>query len=196
MKEEINDKQERLLDNAFRLFTKKGVKDTSVQEITDSADVAKGTFYLYFKDKYEIRDVLIELKSRRLFNSALKELRKTDIKDITEQVIFIVDDVINSLTRNQLLFKFISKNLSWGIFSQTMQKMYEKDQENEENGVLTLFKKGIEESNLKIENPEVTLHMIIELVSSTCFNSIIYSSPLPINEYKPYLYDAIRKLMK
>ena len=196
MKEEINDKQERLLDNAFKLFTKKGVKDTSVQEITDSADVAKGTFYLYFKDKYEIRDVLIELKSRRLFNSALKELRKTDIKDITEQVIFIVDDVINSLTRNQLLFKFISKNLSWGIFSQTMQKMYEKDQENEDNGVLTLFKKGIEESNLKIENPEVTLHMIIELVSSTCFNSIIYSSPLPINEYKPYLYDAIRKLMK
>ena len=196
MKEEINDKQERLLDNAFRLFTKKGVKDTSVQEITDSADVAKGTFYLYFKDKYEIRDVLIELKSRRLFNSALKELRKTDIKDITEQVIFIVDDVINSLTRNQLLFKFISKNLSWGIFSQTMQKMYEKDQENEDNGVLTLFKKGIEESNLKIENPEVTLHMIIELVSSTCFNSIIYNSPLPINEYKPYLYDAIRKLMK
>ena len=196
MKEEINDKQERLLDNAFKLFTKKGVKDTSIQEITDSADVAKGTFYLYFKDKYEIRDVLIELKSRRLFNNALNDLRKTDIKDLTEQVIFIVDNVINSLARNQLLFKFISKNLSWGIFSQTMQKLYEKDQENEENGVLTLFKKGIEESGLKIENPEVTLHMIIELVSSTCFNSIIYKTPLPINEYKPYLYDAIRKLMK
>jgi len=196
MKEEISDKKARLLDNAFNLFTKKGVKDTSIQEITDGADVAKGTFYIYFKDKYEIRDVLIELKSRRLFNNALKELRKTDIKDLTEQVIFIVDNVIDSLARNQILFKFISKNLSWGIFSQTMQKLYEKDAENEENGVLTLFKKGIEENNLKIENPEVTLHMIIELVSSTCFNSIIYETPLPIKEYKPYLYDAIRKLMK
>lgn len=195
MKEESNEKKNKLLDNAFKLFTKKGVKDTSVQEIVDNADVAKGTFYIYFKDKYEIRDILIELKSRKLFNSALKELRKTEITDISEQVIFIVDYVINALTKNQLLLKFISKNLSWGIFSQTMQKLYEKDSKNEENGVLTLFKKGIGENNLKIKNPEVTLHMIIELVSSTCFNSIIYKMPLPIEEYKPYLYDAIKKLI-
>ena len=196
MKEEANEKQNRLLDNAFKLFTKKGFKDTSVQEIVDNADVAKGTFYIYFKDKYEIRDVLIESKSRKLFNNALKDLRKTDIKELSEQVIFMVDHVINALTKNQLLLKFISKNLSWGIFSETMKKIYEKDSQNEENGVLTLFKKGIEENNLKIENPEVTLHMIIELVSSTCFNSILYSYPLPINEYKPYLYDAIKTLIK
>lgn len=196
MKEEAKEKQSRLLDNAFKLFTKKGVKDTSVQEIVDNAEVAKGTFYIYFKDKYEIRDVLIESKSRKLFNNALKELRKTDIKDLSEQVIFVVDHVINALIKNPLLLKFISKNLSWGIFSQTMQKIYEKDNENEENGVLTLFKKGIEENNLNIDNPEVTLHMIIELVSSTCFNSIIYKTPLPIEEYKPYLYNAIRKLIK
>ena len=67
MKEDSNDKQSRLLDNAFKLFTQKGVKDTSIQEIVDGADVAKGTFYLYFKDKYEIRDVLIAQKSKKLF---------------------------------------------------------------------------------------------------------------------------------
>ena len=195
MKEEVNDKESRLLDNAFKLFTKKGFKDTSVQEIVDNAEVAKGTFYIYFKDKYEIRDILIELKSKKLFNDALKELRKKEITGLSEQVIFIVDHVINALTKNQLLLKFISKNLSWGIFSQTLQKIYEKDSQDEENGVLTLFKKGIEESNLKIDNPEVTLHMIIELVSSTCFNSIIYKAPLPIKEYKPYLYDAIKKII-
>ena len=195
MKEEVNDKESRLLDNAFKLFTKKGFKDTSVQEIVDNAEVAKGTFYIYFKDKYEIRDILIEIKSKKLFNDALKELRKKEITGLSEQVIFIVDHVINALTKNQLLLKFISKNLSWGIFSQTLQKIYEKDSQDEENGVLTLFKKGIEESNLKIDNPEVTLHMIIELVSSTCFNSIIYKTPLPIEEYKPYLYDAIKKII-
>ncbi|MBR2290424.1 MAG: TetR/AcrR family transcriptional regulator [Clostridia bacterium] len=197
MKEEVNDKQSRLLDNAFKLFTKKGVKDTSVQEIVDSADVAKGTFYIYFKDKYEIRDVLIEAKSRKLFNNAMKALSKTDIKDLSEQVIFIVDNVIDALIKNPLLLKFISKNLSWGVFSQTVQKIYEKNnQESNESSILSLFEQGIKENNLKIENPEVTLHMIIELVSSTCFNSILYKTPLPIEEYKPYLYDAIKKLIK
>ena len=53
------EKERRLLDTAFKLFTEKGVKDTSIQDIVDNANVAKGTFYLYFKDKYEIRDVLI-----------------------------------------------------------------------------------------------------------------------------------------
>ena len=174
MKEEINDKQNRLLDNAFKLFTKKGVTDTSIQEIVDNANVAKGTFYHYFKDKYEIRDVLISKKSKKLFNNALRDLRKTDIKDLSEQVVFIVDHVINALVRNPLLLKFISKNLSWGIYNQTVQKIYETNSE-EENGVLQLFLKGIEENNIKLKNPEVTLYMIIELVSSTCFNSILYN---------------------
>ena len=56
--------------------------------------------------------------------------------------------------------------------------------------------KGVEESNLKLENPDVTLSLIIELTSSTCFNSILYKNPLPINEFKPYLYKSIRKLLE
>lgn len=195
MKEEVNEKEHRLLENAFKLFTQKGVHDTSIQEIVDNANVAKGTFYLYFKDKYEIRDILISKKSKRLFNNALKDLRKTDLKDLPDQVIFIVDHVINELIRNPLLLKFISKNLSWGIYNQTVQKIYQRNSE-EENGLLQLFLKAIEDSHYKLENPEVTLYMIIELVSSTCFNSILYANPLPINEFKPFLYDTIRNLIK
>ena len=54
-----NDKKQRLLEGGYKLFTEKGIKATSIQNIVDKANVAKGTFYLYFKDKYELRDVLI-----------------------------------------------------------------------------------------------------------------------------------------
>ena len=195
MKKDEGNKETSLLESAFTLFTSKGVKDTSIQEIVDNADVGKGTFYLYFKDKYEIRDILIARKSQRLFNDALKALRKQDISDLTEQMIFIIDHVINALKRNPLLLKFISKNLSWGIYNSTINKIYEEDGK-EEQGVYQLFLKGIETNNIKLKNPDVTLYMIIELVSSTCFNSIIYNEPLPIEEYKPYLFDCIRKLMR
>ena len=73
------DKESRLLNTAFKLFTEKGIKDTSIQDIVDNANVAKGTFYLYFKDKYEIRDILIAKKSHKLFKEALQELRKNYI---------------------------------------------------------------------------------------------------------------------
>ena len=40
---------------------------TSISDIVDNAGVAKGTFYLYFKDKYDIRNKLIAHKSGEVF---------------------------------------------------------------------------------------------------------------------------------
>lgn len=192
-KEEAN-KEIRLLSKAFELFTEKGVKNTSIQEIVDNANVAKGTFYLYFKDKYEIRDVLIAKKSHKLFNDALQELRKKEIKTLSERVIFIVNYVVDELTKAPTLLKFISKNLSWGVYNKTVLKIYERT-ENEEEGLYQLFLKEVKENEINLKSPEVTLFMIIELVSSTCFSSISYEQPLPIDEYKEYLFDTIRKLI-
>ena len=84
--------------------------------------------------------------------------------------------------------------MSWGIYNQTINKIYVEN-EAKEDGLYQLFLKGIENNNIKLKNPDVTLYMIIELVSSTCFNSILYKEPLPIEDFKPYLFDTIRKLM-
>lgn len=194
MKNDKEGKQNRLLNTAFKLFTEKGTKDTSIQEIVDNASVAKGTFYLYFKDKYEIRDILIVQKSQKLFSDALKSLRKNYISDFSDSIIYIINYVIDELTKNPLLLKFISKNLSWGVFNKTVLNLHDKSMDSE-NSVYDLFIKGIKENNIKIENPDVTLFIIIELVGSTCFNSILYKEPLPIDEYKPYLYKTIRGMI-
>lgn len=193
--EQKNEKENRLLETAFKLFTEKGIKSTSIQDIVDNAKVAKGTFYLYFKDKYEIRDVLITKKSEKLFSEALSKMRKNYIQNFSDQIIFIINYVIDELAKNPLLLKFISKNLSWGVYNETIIKLYDKPA-TKENGLYSLFLKGVEENHIKLKNPKVTLFMIIELVSSTCFDSILYQNPLPIEEYKPYLYDAIRNFLK
>ena len=186
-----NDKEEK--EN-----TEKGIKETSIQEIVDNASVAKGTFYLYFRDKYEIRDILIVKKSQKLFEDSLKSLRKNYISDFSDSIIYIINYVIDELTKNPLLLKFISKNLSWGVYNKAVLNIYDKTG-NDTNNELTLhdlFINGIKENNIKLSNPDVTLFMIIELVCSTCFNSILYKEPLPIEEYKPYLYKTIRNLIK
>lgn len=193
MKNDKFEKENRLLNTAFKLFTEKGIKETSIQDIVDSADVAKGTFYLYFKDKYQIRDILIAKKSEKLFSDALNSLRKTYITNFSDQIIYIINYVIDELTKNPLLLKFISKNLSWGVYNKTILKLQDKV---EENNLYNLFMQGIKENNIKLENPDVTLFMIIELVGSTCFNSILYKDPLSIEDYKPYLYKVIRNLLE
>lgn len=192
IEEKKEEKKKKLMEASFKLFTKKGIKNTSVQEITDDAGTAKGTFYLYFKDKYELQDQLIIRKSKQLFNDAIKELNKEKITGFEDGLIFIIDYVINELNKNRLLLKFISKNLSWGLYNEKVTKIVDDNA----LGVKELFLKAAEENKIKLENPSVTLYMIIELVGSTCFNSIMNKEPLSINEYKPYLYSTIRKMLK
>ena len=56
--------------------------------------------------------------------------------------------------------------------------------------------KILESSPKAFKDPEILLFMIVELVSSTCYSSILYHEPTDIESFKPYLFDAIRLLIK
>ncbi len=188
------EKENKLLNTAFKLFTQKGVDNTSIQDIADNAGVGKGTFYLYFKDKYDIRDKVIADYSQKLFSKALAALDKSYIQNFEDQIVFIINYIIDELTKNKIVLKLVSKNLSLGLFNSTISKI--SNIENDNESIYDKFVKKLDENNIKLKNPKVTLSTIIELVSSTAFNSIMYDSPLPIEEYKPYLYSVIRTILK
>lgn len=52
--------KERILQASFDLFRKHGVEETTVDEICDAADVAKGTFFNYFAHKEAVFGYLAE----------------------------------------------------------------------------------------------------------------------------------------
>jgi AcrR family transcriptional regulator len=52
------ERREELMNAAERLFLKQGFGPTSIEQITTAAGVAKGTFYLYFKSKEDVRSAL------------------------------------------------------------------------------------------------------------------------------------------
>ena len=191
IEEKKNEKKNKLLKTSFNLFIEKGIHNTTIQDIVDKAGLAKGTFYLYFKDKYEVQDELIVKQSKKLFDNALNKLDTTIVTKFEDQIIFVIDNILDELTKNILLLKFITKNLSWGLYNEKLSQFVENDTLEIKN----LFLEGIQRENIKLENPEVTLYMIIELSSSTCFNSIVNKDPLPIEDFKPFLYSAIRKIL-
>ena len=47
-----------LITAAQRLFLEQGFGPTTIEQITSAAQVAKGTFYLYFKSKEDVRNAL------------------------------------------------------------------------------------------------------------------------------------------
>ena len=83
-------KEDSLLNTAFSLFTTKGVSKTSISDIVNNAGVAKGTFYLYFKDKYDIRNKLVSHKSSQLFRNAIEALNASGKKlTFNERIILL-----------------------------------------------------------------------------------------------------------
>lgn len=186
-----NEKLNKLLDTAFELFTNKGIKHTSIQDIVDKAGVAKGTFYLYFKDKYELQDYLLAITSYKLFAGALKEYEKENLIRLDDKIIYIIDYIIDEFIKRPVLINFIKKNLSLGLYSEKISILID----NNQLGLKELFIKDVKEKGLNMPNPEITLFMIIELTGSTVFASIVNQEPLPIEKYKPILYQTIKRMI-
>ncbi len=192
-------KRESILSTAFSIFTDKGVSKTSISEIVEKAGVAKGTFYLYFKDKYDLKNKLVSHQSSLIFKKALDALNENgkDKLEFEDRIIFIIDNIINQLSKNPRLLQFISKNLSWGIFKSAVTSLEsDSDGEDEISFKYVYEKMLIENAPMVFDDPEMMLFIIVELVSSTIYSSILYKEPVEIQKLKPYLYRAVRMIIK
>ncbi|MBR1392281.1 MAG: TetR/AcrR family transcriptional regulator [Ruminococcus sp.] len=185
-------KESSLLNTAFEFFTTKGFSKTSITDIASKAGVGKGTFYLYFKDKYDIRNKLISRKSEQVLTRAADALMKhTGELDFEGKFIFLVDNILNQLEENKSLLNFISKNLSWGVFMAALSAP-----SDQELNFRDAYYQLLSQSERRIREPELMLYMIVELVSSTCYSAILYSEPCDLAALKPELYKTIRSILE
>ena len=159
---ELNKKKKKdaLFNTAFELFTTKGLTKTTISDIVNQAGVAKGTFYLYFKDKYDIRNKLVSHKTGELFFRAHEALQDAHITQFDEQVHFIVDFILTALDQDRTLLLFISKNLAWGVFKGAFEEKMPDDEYNFYQSYLDM----LAQNGLHYKNPELLLFTIIELV--------------------------------
>ena len=186
-------KENSLLKTAFEFFTTKGFSKTSISDIVGKAGVAKGTFYLYFKDKYDIRNKLVSHKSSQLFNKAIDGLKdKFEGVTFEDKIVMLIDNIINQLNENKSLMTFISKNLSWGGFKSAITTPATEGDVN----FLDVYYKMLDEAPYEFREPELMMFMISELVSSTCYSTILYSEPCGIEKLKPYLFSSIRNMIE
>ena len=183
-----------ILDAAYELFTTLGFARTTILGIALKAGVGKGTFYLYFDSKEDVRDVLIARKSSELLLSAVESLERHieetgDVMSLADKVLYATDCLITKLSMDIALLQFISKHLSWGLLSGSKSIKHEDD---EVLDFKTFFMNIIEKEQIPIDNPELMIFTIVELINSTCHNVILMGEPVTYSDYKPYLFITIR----
>lgn len=186
-------KSDALYRSAYDLFIEQGIEKTSISDIAKYAGVAKGTFYLYFTDKYELRDRLIAKITGNLFLAAWQALESSHTPQFEDRIIFIVDYILERMKENKPMLRFISKNLSWGIFKQAILQ----SNDEEEINVKELYRNHLLENPVvKLRDPETMMFLIIELASSTSYSTILENDPMPFEDLRPYLNASIRAIIK
>lgn len=159
--------KEKIFHTAITLFEQKGYENTTVDEIAQKADVAKGTFFNYFPKKSSLLIYLIQknvdaLPSRLETEIADKPLSaKKKIIKLIELLASDYDHKNSELSKSLLLESF--KNYGDLIYEENINQVK----------VINILEKIITEgkANNEISN-EVNTQMLTELIIGTYFYSI------------------------
>ncbi len=70
----MNDKKQQLYQSAKAMFSERGFKDTNISAITKAANMAVGTFYLYYSSKEQLFMEIFKDENTRLKRELLDKL--------------------------------------------------------------------------------------------------------------------------
>ncbi len=94
-------KKQKIFQAAEELFAKYGLKKVSIDEIVDRAGVAKGTFYLYYRNKEQLYEQIFRCYQKqicenkiRIMNDPEKDLRTKFYENIIWSLYFLKKNVI------------------------------------------------------------------------------------------------------
>ena len=86
----MNKTKRKIFETSMKLFADKGYDATSIEEITATVGVAKGTLYYHFSSKEEIFNFLVEEGMKLLKNSiSIKTDKMTNSLDKIRAIVLI-----------------------------------------------------------------------------------------------------------
>lgn len=185
-------KRQSLLAAAYGLFTEKGVAKTSVDEIVRRANVAKGTFYLYFQDKDQLLQQLVYDISARVLEEAYAWLEERRTPDFVENVLLMLDYIIEYFKRNKLVLRLVERNFSWPMVARQMSERSDPLWAR----LMSDLERSPQASRYSEEELFRIIFVIVEMVGSVCYSSIIEGKPDTIDNMKPVLYGIVRNILR
>lgn len=109
----IGDKREKIIQSAINVFAEKGFYEAKISEIADSAGVADGTIYLYFKNKNDILLAIFEEQLAKIFRKINQQLIATD--DPLEKLKAFTSQYLKMLIENKHLALLLQTELKRNI---------------------------------------------------------------------------------
>lgn len=188
---ELLDKRCRIQNAALSLFKEQGVESTSVNEIVKRANVAKGTFYVYYKDKNALISQILTKQHGALINEIVNRSYIKSQGDGKSWKKIFVEELVHQHRCNPLLLKTMQKNMSY-IFDTKEHRNIVFHEIERLQEFLALWKRAGEQ-------PRDTLNrfmLVMEIVSVVCYNALSFDHPDMLDNILPEVRRAAYSIME
>ena len=157
----MNKTKRKIFEASMKLFAEKGYDATSIEEITATVGVAKGTLYYHFSSKEEIFEFLIDEGMKLLQNSVdIKTAKYSNYLDKLKAIVLIQIKIVN---KYENLIRILLSQF-WG-----KEKRHEKCQNliyEYISKIEGIVKEGIELGQIKKGDTKVIASEIYGLICS------------------------------
>lgn len=187
------EKKMRILNTAFSLFRQNSVSSTAIDDIVKSAGIARGTFYLYFRDKSDLLEQVILYKSTEAMKAILKEtFLQTENKNLSfpDTAKLFINLYIDFLNKNKDVLMILDKNLSSCL--KDMPNFYDTEIQELYGEVI----KRMTDFGYTEDMAHKTIFLIVEMTGSACSDAIIHAQPYTIEEIRDTITDSALCLLK
>ena len=163
----MNKTKRKIFEISMKLFAEKGYDATSIEEITATVGVAKGTLYYHFSSKEEIFNFLVEEGIKLLQNSV--DIKIAKFSNYIDKLKAIVLIQIKIVVKYEDLITILLSQF-WG--NEARNKMCKENILAYVNKIETIVKEGIEKGEIKEGNPKAIASEIYGLICS----SLVYKA--------------------
>lgn len=187
------EKKMKIIDTAFSLFRQYSVNETAIDDIVKAAGIARGTFYLYFKDKSDLLEQIILYKStdymKTVLQNAFSESEMTYM-DFYERVRFFLNCFIDFLIENKEVLPVMQKNISSCI--KNIPEFFDSEISELYNSLIS----QMVELGYTPENAHITAFIVIDMTGSVCSDAILHYKPYPIEKIRNFVIESAVSIIK
>lgn len=165
-------KRDQILKGAYQVFSRMGFDAASMNDITKEANVSKGTIYVYFQNKEELFEALIERKRQALFAEMQTAIEGDDP---VEEKLYRYGSLVTRLITCDAVIQ--AQRIVIGISERKPEigaEFYERGPLRGKKYFIDFLRKEVEKGTLAIDDLEMAGFQFAELCMGGIFRRRIF----------------------
>lgn len=182
------ERRQELLEAAVEVFTRRGMHQTTVEDVTRAAGVAKGTFYLYFDSKEQLLGSLKQRFVDELVSRAAELSERVGKDDWWALAETTVTSMVDFMLEHRGMIQIFAQE----GYTPESHRLFAEAQDKLVMMMAAGIQAGIEAGAFRVADPLMTATLLSHAIDGTLQHSILYGGELD----RARLIEATNELLR